>query len=117
MDKGARVAPELPLLPLQICFAPPPPLAAVLISFQVPAGTTLGQAIESSALVQQIGIGELVEYRAGIWGKLRPADTVLRPQDRIEIYRPLVADPKEARRRRADQTSVEDGVQKQAAQS
>jgi putative ubiquitin-RnfH superfamily antitoxin RatB of RatAB toxin-antitoxin module len=40
------------------------------------------------------------ELRVGIWGRLRPLDTPLRERDRIEVYRPLTVDPKEARRLR-----------------
>jgi len=40
------------------------------------------------------------ELRVGIWGRMRPLDTVLRDRDRIEVYRPLTVDPKEARRQR-----------------
>jgi putative ubiquitin-RnfH superfamily antitoxin RatB of RatAB toxin-antitoxin module len=40
------------------------------------------------------------ELRVGIWGRLRPLDTLLRERDRIEVYRPLKVDPKEARRQR-----------------
>lgn len=40
------------------------------------------------------------ELRVGIWGRARPLDTVLRERDRIEVYRPLTVDPKEARRQR-----------------
>lgn len=40
------------------------------------------------------------ELRIGIWGRVRPLDTRLRERDRIEVYRPLTVDPKEARRQR-----------------
>ena len=40
------------------------------------------------------------ELRVGIWGRVRPLDTPLRERDRIEVYRPLTVDPKEARRQR-----------------
>lgn len=42
----------------------------------------------------------LAELRIGIWGRVRPLDTPLRERDRIEAYRPLTVDPKEARRLR-----------------
>jgi putative ubiquitin-RnfH superfamily antitoxin RatB of RatAB toxin-antitoxin module len=41
--------------------------------------------------------------RFGVWGKVREASFVLRPRDRVEIYRPLKVDPKEARRQRYKQ--------------
>lgn len=42
----------------------------------------------------------LDQCRIGIWGRMRPLDTALRERDRIEVYRPLTVDPKEARRQR-----------------
>lgn len=42
----------------------------------------------------------LDQFRIGIWGRVRPLDTPLRERDRIEVYRPLTVDPKEARRQR-----------------
>ena len=49
---------------------------------------------------------DLAANKLGIFGKLAKADTVLRDRDRIEIYRPLIADPKEVRRRRAEEGKV-----------
>ncbi len=43
---------------------------------------------------------QLDQLRIGIWGRVRPLETVLRERDRIEVYRPLTVDPKEARRQR-----------------
>ena len=67
----------------------------------VPAGTTLQQAVEQSGLLQEIPGIDLAVNVVGIYGKKKPLDTVLRAHDRVEVYRPLQADPKEARRRRA----------------
>lgn len=64
-------------------------------------GSTLGQAIEQSGLLQEAPGIDLESARVGIYGKLKSLDTILRDRDRVEIYRPLIADPKEARRRRA----------------
>jgi uncharacterized protein len=44
---------------------------------------------------------DLEQSRIGVFGKLRRPDEQVRAGDRIEIYRPLIADPKESRRRRA----------------
>jgi uncharacterized protein len=66
---------------------------------QVPAGTTLEQALRGCTdfAGQLPGLSEL---RIGIWGRVKPLETLLRERDRIEIYRPLTVDPKEARRLR-----------------
>lgn len=72
-----------------------------LLEVEVPAGTTLEEAVERSGirvLHPEIDLGAM---RAGIFGRRAPPNAVLREGDRVEIYRPLVADPKEARRRRA----------------
>jgi putative ubiquitin-RnfH superfamily antitoxin RatB of RatAB toxin-antitoxin module len=86
---------------VQVCFAPPPPAAPVMIDLFVAPGTTLAQAITISGVAARIEGLDPVLCRTGIWGKLRPLETRVREHDRIEIYRPLIADPKEARRKRA----------------
>ena len=68
----------------------------------VAAGTTLIEAIHASGLPAQYPQLVLDACKLGIFGKLREASTVLREGDRVEIYRPLLADPKEARRRRVE---------------
>ena len=65
-------------------------------------GSTVQDAIQASGLPQrplQIEIG-----RAGVWGRPVSPETRLRDLDRVEIYRPLLADPKEVRRERAAKT-------------
>ncbi|HYD81421.1 MAG TPA: RnfH family protein [Paucimonas sp.] len=87
-------------LHVQVCYARPE--AQFLRDLIVPAGTTLGQAIVQSGLLQARPEIDLQACRVGIYGKLKELDTVLREHDRVEIYRPLIADPKEARRKRAE---------------
>ncbi|MGZ8288078.1 MAG: RnfH family protein [Telluria sp.] len=67
----------------------------------VDAGTTIEQAIAQSGVLRDIPGIDLAVQPVGIYGKKKPLDTVLRERDRIEIYRALVADPKDSRRRRA----------------
>lgn len=83
---------------IQVCYAKPD--AVFLEELQVGAGTTLEQAIRASGIPEHVPDIDLTSCKAGIYGKVRPLDTVLRAGDRVEIYRPLQADPKEARRRR-----------------
>jgi putative ubiquitin-RnfH superfamily antitoxin RatB of RatAB toxin-antitoxin module len=59
------------------------------------------QAIEASGLLQKHPEIDLAKNKIGIFGKLTKPDAVLRDQDRVEIYRPLIADPKEVRKQRA----------------
>jgi putative ubiquitin-RnfH superfamily antitoxin RatB of RatAB toxin-antitoxin module len=82
------------------------PQHALLRPVQVPPGTTIAQAIAASGILQDVPEIDLAVYPVGIYGKKKLLDTVLRPLDRIEIYRPLLADPKESRRRRAAHKSA-----------
>lgn len=66
----------------------------------LPAGQTMEQALRGCADFMADQAQPLETLRLGIWGRVRPLSTVLREQDRIELYRPLTVDPKEARRQR-----------------
>lgn len=72
-----------------------------LRSLQVEEGTTIGAAIERSGVLEAFPDINLTTQPVGIYAKKKTLDTVLRARDRIEIYRPLVADPKDSRRKRA----------------
>ncbi|WP_433738614.1 RnfH family protein [Pseudomonas putida] len=75
----------------------------VLLSVTVPAGTTVRAALLESGIGQSFPDLDLAGCTVGIFGKVI-ADPDIRPVqsgDRIEIYRPLLADPKEVRRLRA----------------
>ncbi len=78
------------------------PERQVLIGLGVPAGTTLAEAVERSAIARQLPGFEIDPERMGIFGRKRPPSTPLRDGDRVEIYRPLTADPKEVRRQLAE---------------
>ncbi|WP_426114749.1 RnfH family protein [Massilia sp. PWRC2] len=93
----------------------------VVCELSMAAGATVGAAIAASGILAQIAqlaqagaLGEFADSRdpgaapfdatvhqVGIFGKKKSLDTVLRDGDRVELYRPLLADPKESRRRRA----------------
>jgi putative ubiquitin-RnfH superfamily antitoxin RatB of RatAB toxin-antitoxin module len=79
---------------------------AVMRPVRVAPGTTVEQAIVASGLLEEIAEIDLAVNPVGIYGKKKPLDTIVRPLDRIEIYRPLRADPKESRRRRAAHKSA-----------
>lgn len=72
-----------------------------LVSVSVPAGARVAEAIAASGVLQEFPEIDLTANRVGIFGQLTRLDEVLRDGDRVEIYRPLIADPKEARRKRA----------------
>ncbi len=73
-----------------------------LLKVKVPQGTTIEQAIRLSGVLDKHPEIDLAKNKLGIFGKLSKADAVLRDRDRVEIYRPLIADPKEIRRQRAE---------------
>lgn len=78
------------------------PAAGVVqqVDLQLPAGAMLRDALLRSGLwTQAESLGEPVP-QTGVWGRLRPLDHVLRDRDRVEVYRPLQRDPKDARRLR-----------------
>lgn len=83
---------------VQVCYAKPN--LVVLRDLEVVAGTRLEEAIAQSGVLQEMPEIDLTHCKVGIYGKIKSPDTILRKHDRVEIYRPLIADPKEARRRR-----------------
>jgi putative ubiquitin-RnfH superfamily antitoxin RatB of RatAB toxin-antitoxin module len=72
-----------------------------VLQLEVNSGTTIGEAIKQSGILGMFPEIDLALNKVGIFGKLARTDTLLRDRDRVEIYRALIADPKEARRRRA----------------
>jgi putative ubiquitin-RnfH superfamily antitoxin RatB of RatAB toxin-antitoxin module len=74
-----------------------------LLELEVDEGTTLKQAVELSGIIDAYPQIDLTKDKTGIFGKIAKLDTVLREKDRVEIYRPLIADPKQVRKERAAQ--------------
>lgn len=84
---------------VEVAYATPERQA--LLRVEVPAGCTLAQAIELSGIRARFPELRLEEEGVGIFSRKVPLDHVLREGDRVEIYRPLIADPKETRRKKA----------------
>jgi len=82
------------------------PHQQILLSQQISPETTAEQAIRQSGLLEKHPEIDLAKNKVGIFGKLAKLDTVLRDKDRVEIYRPLIADPKEVRKKRAEEGKV-----------
>lgn len=78
----------------------------ILLKKTVASGTTIAEALETSGILIKHPEIDLTVNKLGIFGKLSKADVVLRDKDRVEIYRPLIADPKEVRRKRAEEGKV-----------
>lgn len=89
---------------VQVCYASP--TLQFLRDLTVDAGCTIEQAIGLSGLAQAAPEIDLATMPVGIYGKKKTLDTVLREHDRVEVYRPLIADPKHARRRRRGQAKA-----------
>ncbi len=68
-------------------------------ALKLPAGALLGDALVQSGVLQRHGLHGAA-LSCGVWGKVKELSAVLRERDRVEIYRPLTVDPKEARRLR-----------------
>jgi len=77
------------------------PLAQEITSLRMPAGTTVAQAVARAGVAIRHPEVDLGAGRVAVYGRLVSGDAVLRDQDRVEILRPLSADPKEVRWRRA----------------
>jgi putative ubiquitin-RnfH superfamily antitoxin RatB of RatAB toxin-antitoxin module len=78
-----------------------------LLSISVTHGITVEEAIIESGIIALFPEIDLSENKVGIWNKAVKLSTVLENFDRIEIYRPLIADPKEVRKRRAEKAKLE----------
>lgn len=87
--------------PIRVEVAYARPDEQAVIPVEVEAGTSAREAVARSGILERFPEIDLDSSKLGIFGKLTKPDTVLRPGDRVEIYRPLIADPKEVRRRRA----------------
>ena len=76
------------------------PKKQIIIPVLVPKGVSVKEAIELSGVLAKFEDIDLSTSQVGIFGKVTTLDKTLRNHDRMEIYRPLVADPKEIRRKR-----------------
>jgi putative ubiquitin-RnfH superfamily antitoxin RatB of RatAB toxin-antitoxin module len=87
------------LIHIEVTYAKPD--EQLIIPMTVVEGTTLKQAIESSGILTHFTEIDLSKNKVGIFSKACTLDTTLRERDRVEIYRALLADPKEVRKRLA----------------
>lgn len=83
------------------------PTKQTLLEVSVPADSTVQQGIELSTILSQYPDIDLKVNKVGIWSRVAKLKDTLRDGDRIEIYRPLIADPKEVRKRRAEKAVAE----------
>ena len=84
----------------------------VLLSFEVAAGCTVAQAVAQSGIQARFPDLDFTLCKTGIWSRVVPETQELKSGDRIELYRPLIADPKDARKARAKtQKAAAEGAQ------
>jgi putative ubiquitin-RnfH superfamily antitoxin RatB of RatAB toxin-antitoxin module len=77
-----------------------------LVALTLPAGASAREAVERSGLLEKFPEIDPDRNKLGVFARLVKPDTALRNRDRVEIYRPLIADPKEVRKRRAAEGKV-----------
>ena len=82
------------------------PARQLIIPVNIDLGTTVGGAIVQSGIMEEFPELDVENSKVGIFGKASTMETRLKEGDRVEIYRALIADPKEVRRQRAAQGKV-----------
>ena len=87
------------MIKVEVAYARPD--VQVIIPVEVPEGAALEQALISSRIQDRFPEIDPASSKVGIFGKLSKLSAVLKPGDRVEIYRPLIADPKAVRKQRA----------------
>ncbi len=85
-------------LRVEVVYCPRPGVNDVT-TLDLPVGATLADALAASGVLERHAL-QGQDLRTGIWCKAKPPETPLRDRDRVELYRPLTVDPKEARRQR-----------------
>ncbi len=83
------------------------PQRQLWMTVQVPEGSTVRDAIEASLILDEFPEIDLDAQKVGVFGKLAKLDQKLADEDRVEIYRPITADPKAVKRKRADTTEAD----------
>lgn len=87
--------------PISVEVVYPLPQEQEIFSIRMPVGATVREAVEACGILQKYPEIDLASNKLGVFAKLVKPDAPLRDRDRVEIYRPLIADPKEVRKQRA----------------
>ena len=77
-----------------------------ILTVKLPVGATVREAIEASGVLKKYPEIDITKNKLGVFAKLAKPDAPLRDRDRVEIYRPLIADPKEVRKQRAAEGKI-----------
>jgi uncharacterized protein len=86
------------MIDVEVVYCPQPGVVD-RVELSLPDGSTLRVALDASGLLVRHGL-RAATVTVGVWGRQQALEAVLRSRDRVEIYRPLQCDPKEARRLR-----------------
>jgi uncharacterized protein len=97
MDRAEAGGSSIPMR-VEVAYSPVP-REVELVALTLPSGSTLAQALRASGLLERHQLAPEA-LRCGVWGRVQSLDHPLREGDRVEVYRPLTVDPKEARRLR-----------------
>ncbi|UCD68328.1 MAG: RnfH family protein [Betaproteobacteria bacterium] len=89
----------MPLLRIEVVYALPD--RQTVLACDVAEGMTVGQSVISSGILEQHPEIDLENADFGLWNERVAQDCLVRDGDRVEIYRPLIADPKQIRRKQA----------------
>ena len=93
------------LINVEVAYATPQKQS--LIALTVPSGSTAEQAILASGIIDAHPEINLSKAKVGVWNRVCKPSAVVSDGDRVEVYRPLIADPKEVRKRRAEKAIQE----------
>ncbi len=105
MDNSSAGAAVADRITIEVAYALPERQA--LLTLAVASGTTVSDVIQQSGILQQFPQIDLDQQKVGIWSRTVKLTDVVKEGDRVEIYRPLIADPKDLRRRRAEKAKEE----------
>lgn len=96
-------------LSIEVCYALPD--RQTLLTVELPENATLYDAICASGVLIRHPEIDLTQQKFGVFGKILPLNTLLTEHDRVEIYRPLIIDPKISRQRRAEKARKADLIE------
>lgn len=98
MSDSNSVAADIAEIKVEVAYARPD--QQIILDLMVSPGATIEQAVELSGILERFPEIDMAINKVGIFGKLSKKTQELKAGDRVEIYRPLIADPKEVRRQR-----------------
>lgn len=94
------------MITIEVAYATPK--RQLILSVDVSTGTTMVEAVRASGILREFPEIDMASVKMGVWGKTEkdPATRIMQTGERIEIYRPLLIDPKEARKNRASKATT-----------